>query len=62
MQLPSHGPCGYSAIVNRPDYSWLGSEFSPIHADASKLDLKRHWRWTIRVCEPNLRIRGRNRR
>jgi len=22
MQLPSHGRCGYSAIVNRPDYSW----------------------------------------
>ena len=22
MQLPSHGRCGYSAIVNRADYSW----------------------------------------
>ena len=22
MQLPSHGRCGYSAIVDRPDYSW----------------------------------------
>jgi hypothetical protein len=22
MQLPSHGRCGFSAIVNRPDYSW----------------------------------------
>ena len=22
MQLPSQGRCGYSAIVNRPDYSW----------------------------------------
>jgi hypothetical protein len=22
MQLPSHGRCGHSAIVNRPDYSW----------------------------------------